>query len=87
MPLAPDWICEVLSPSTEDYDRNTKMPLYAANGVRWAWLIDPIGRTLEVFALGGGDRWKGPQTHRGDVRVRVAPFEAIELNLSVLWAK
>jgi Uma2 family endonuclease len=31
-PLAPDWICEVLSPSTEDFDRKTKMPLYAANG-------------------------------------------------------
>src|SRR5829696_4191700 len=44
-PLAPDWICEVLSPSTEKADRHEKMPLYAREGVRWAWLVDPIART------------------------------------------
>jgi Uma2 family endonuclease len=50
--LAPDWICEVLSKSTEDTDRNEKMPIYAREGVRHAWLIDPITKTLEVFVLG-----------------------------------
>jgi hypothetical protein len=49
--VTPDWICEVLSPSTEDHDRGTKVPLYAHNGVRWVWLVDPIARTLEVYAL------------------------------------
>lgn len=83
--LAPDWVCEVLSPSTEKHDRETKMSLYAENGVPWAWLVDPIARTLEVYALERG-RWNEPTLHEGDARVRVAPFEAVELNLSKLWA-
>ena len=86
-PLAPDWVCEVLSKSTEDHDRAYKMPLYAREGVRHAWLVDPIKRTLEVHVLGEDRRWQEPTIHRGDARVRAVPFDAIELNLSVLWAK
>jgi Uma2 family endonuclease len=86
-PLPPDWVCEVLSPSTEEHDRKTKMPFYAHNGVPWAWLVDPIARTLEVYVLGEGRRWKEPVIHRGDARVRAVPFDAIELDLSVLWVK
>lgn len=85
--LAPDWICEILSPSTEAFDREEKMPLYAREGVRHAWLLDPIARTLEVYALGPGRRWGPAHTHRESVRVRAQPFEAIELDLTVLWAK
>jgi Uma2 family endonuclease len=84
--LAPDWICEVLSKSTEDVDRDEKMPIYAREGVRHAWLIDPVARTLEVHALGAGGVWGKPLVHRDLERVRVEPFEAIELDLSVLWA-
>jgi Uma2 family endonuclease len=86
-PLAPDWICEVLSPSTEDHDRWTKMPLYAANGVPWAWLIDPIKCTLEVYVLGESRRWNEPTIYHGNTGVRAVPFDAIELDLSVLWTK
>jgi Uma2 family endonuclease len=85
--LAPDWICEVLSPSTEQYDRETKMPLYAAHGVQWAWLVDPLAKKLEVYALGEAGRWGKPSRHGEADRVRAAPFDAIELDLSVLWAK
>lgn len=85
--LAPDWICEVLSPSTVKEDRNEKMPLYAREGVNWAWLVDPIARTLEVYVLGEGRRWKEPTIHRGDARVRAVPFDAIEFNLADLWVK
>jgi Uma2 family endonuclease len=49
--VVPDWLCEVLSPSTEVYDRATKLPLFAAYGARHAWLLDPDARTLEVFTL------------------------------------
>jgi Uma2 family endonuclease len=84
--LAPDWICEVLSKSTEDVDREEKMPVYAREGVRHAWLIDPIERTLEVFVLEGWRCMDGG-TWRDSARVRVAPFDAIELDLSVLWTK
>jgi Uma2 family endonuclease len=85
--LAPDWICEVLSKSTEDFDREQKMPTYAREGVRFAWLIDPIARSFEAYALGAGRRWTAPSVHRGAAaRVRVPPFEAVELDLSVLWS-
>jgi Uma2 family endonuclease len=83
--LSPDWVCEVLSPSTEDHDRRTKMPLYAHNGVRWAWLVDPVARTLEVYVLGGNRKWERPTIHRDDARVPVVPFDAIELDLAELW--
>ncbi|WP_441289454.1 Uma2 family endonuclease [Sorangium sp. KYC3313] len=84
--LSPDWVCEVLSPSTEKVDRNDKMPIYAREGVQTAWLVDPIERTLEVYSLVPHRGWAAVGTHRGAARVRVAPFQAIELDLSVLWA-
>jgi Uma2 family endonuclease len=84
--LAPDWMCEVLSPSTAAFDRAEKMPLYAREGVRHAWLVDPIARTLEVFELERG-RWMLAGVHRDAARVRAVPFDAIELDLSVLWTK
>jgi hypothetical protein len=84
--LAPDWVCEVVSPSTEAHDRERKLPLYGKHGVRHAWLLDPLRCTLEVFSL-GKRRWGKPVIHRGDARVRVPPFEAIEIDLSIFWVK
>lgn len=83
--LAPDWVCEVLSPSTAGYDRSTKMPLYAREGVRHAWLVDPALRTLEIFILGADGKWDLGDVHRDDAVVRAPPFEAIEVQLGVLW--
>ncbi|WP_342673899.1 Uma2 family endonuclease [Chondromyces crocatus] len=83
--LAPDWICEVLSPSTATDDRFDKLPIYAREGVTWVWLVDPIKRTLEVQHLGPRKRWETELLVKGDVVVRAAPFDAIELPLSILW--
>ena len=83
--LAPDWVCEVLSPSTERYDRDVKLPVYAREGVRHAWLVDPIERTLEVYELTRG-RWELRAEHVGEELVRAVPFDAIELELAALWA-
>jgi Uma2 family endonuclease len=82
--LAPDWVCEVLSPSTEAVDRGVKMPLYATHGVRYAWLIDPMEQSLEGFRLEAG-RWRQMILARGEERVRVEPFEALEIDLARLW--
>ncbi len=82
--LAPDWVCEVLSPSTEALDRAAKLPVYAREGVRHVWLLDPIACTLEHFRLEGA-RYLLLVTHSGKARVRVEPFEAIELELAWLW--
>jgi Uma2 family endonuclease len=84
--LPPDWICEVLSDSTERVDREDKMPIYATHGVRHAWLVDPIRRTLEIYRL-RARRWRAIATHHDDQRVRAEPFDAIELDLSLLWRK
>jgi Uma2 family endonuclease len=84
--LAPDWIGEVVSPSTEDHDRDVKMPVYAREGVLHAWLVDPIAKTLEVYTLDADKRYREPATYRDLDVVRAAPFDAIELELSALWA-
>ncbi len=83
--LAPDWLCEVLSRSTEKLDRAEKLPIYAAQGVRHVWLIHPLNRTLEVLRLHEG-KWLTLAVHHDDQRVRAEPFDAIELDLAVLWA-
>lgn len=82
--LAPNWVCEILSPSTERVDRALKLPAYAAAGVQHAWLIQPRDRTLEVLRLHEG-KWLVIGVHQDDQRVRAEPFDAIELDLAVLW--
>ena len=83
--LAPDWVCEVLSPSTERIDRVRKLRIYAAAGVPHAWLVNPIARTLEVLRLRDGSWTLVAVCGDTDV-VRAEPFEAIELELGRLWA-
>jgi Uma2 family endonuclease len=82
--VAPDWICEVLSSSTGIEDRTVKLPLYARAKVQHVWLLDPEARTLEVFRLEASG-WMLVATHGGDARIRAEPFDAVELDLSVLW--
>lgn len=84
--LAPDWVCEVVSPSTEAVDRGEKLPIYARERVSHAWLVDPIVRTLEVFRL-DGEGWRLVGTWRDDAKVRAEPFDAIELELGALWSR
>lgn len=84
--LAPDWVCEVLSRSTEKLDRDKKLPYYAAHRVRHVWLVDPIDKRLEVYTLGDVGGWLEVRTYEGDVSVRAEPFDAIELDLSALWS-
>lgn len=84
--LAPDWVCEVLSPSTAATDRAEKMPIYAREQVEHLWLVDPVAKTLEACHLEDG-RWVLVGTWRDNAKVRVAPFDAFELELAGLWAK
>jgi len=84
--LAPDWVCEILSPSTATTDRAIKMPIYAREGVEHLWLVDPDARTLEVYALREERRWLLLDTLKDDDGVRQPPFDAIEFPLATLWA-
>ena len=83
-PLAPDWVCEILSPSTASLDRAKKLAVYAREGVAHAWLVDPDVRTLEVLRLEAG-RWTILATHVGNEVVRAKPFADIDLELALLW--
>jgi len=83
--LSPDWICEVLSPATEKRDRSAKLSIYARERVPNAWLINPVQRTVEVLRL-ASDKWLTLAVHHDDQRVRAEPFDAIELDLAILWA-
>ena len=81
--LAPDWVCEVLSKSTEAIDRGKKLRIYAREGVAHAWFVDPLARTLEVLSPEAG-RWAQLGRHEGEAKVRAAPFDSIELDLGSL---
>jgi Uma2 family endonuclease len=82
--LAPDWVCEVVSPSTGRLDRGQKMRIYARAGVASLWLLDPVARTLETYVLDAG-RWIVAATHGGEDVVRAEPFSTIELALARWW--
>jgi Uma2 family endonuclease len=82
--LAPDWVCEVLSPSTQRFDRLTKLPRYALAGVRHLWLVDPLTRRLEVY--GRLDlAWVLLEEYSGEAAVSAPPFEAIPVELAGVW--
>ena len=83
--VTPDWVCEVLSPSTASLDRVKKLAIYAREQVAFAWLVDPLGRTLEVLRLEAG-RWVLLSAHAGSEVVRAEPFGEIDLELASLWA-
>lgn len=82
--LAPDWVCEVLSPGTRQFDLTEKRSLYGQQGVEYLWFVDPIARTLEAFVNRNGD-WTLITALKDDEAVSVPPFDAIEFPLSALW--
>jgi len=84
--LAPDWVCEVLSKSTRRIDKIQKMRIYAREGVRNVWHVDPVAQTLEIFRL-EGNHWLLVDSVAGDERVRAEPFESFELKLALVWAE
>ena len=84
--LVPDWICEVLSPSTARLDRAQKLLRYAEHGVEYAWLVDPRELTLEVYERHSA-AWLLTAVHEGPARVRAKPFAEIELDLARWWVE
>ena len=87
--VVPDWVCQILSPSTASKDREIKLPLYAHYGVAFAWLIDPKRRTLEAHGLEPGGpgtgRWRLLAEASGEDCVKVPPFGELALELATLW--
>lgn len=84
--LAPDWVCEVLSPSTAGFVRGEKRKLLHEHQVPWLWLIDPEAKTLEIF-VHEAKGYRVVDVYTGEVEIRAAPFDAIELDLGLLWSR
>ena len=82
----PDWVCEILSPSTGKVDVEVKMPLYAQAGIGHLWFIDPIAKTLQAFELRKG-KWAQIADLKDADTVSVSPFDAIDFDLSELWLR
>ncbi len=87
IPVAPDWVCEVLSPSTFRNDKVRKMPLYARHGIGHIWLIDPAAMTMDAFKLGSDCGWLLLGSFAENDKVRAEPFQEIEINLEDLWVR
>jgi len=82
--LVPDWVCEVLSPSTAGRDTIIKMPLYLQAGVAWAWIVDPTAQRVEVYRAGDNE-WLPAGALEGPGLITLPPFDTVELDLSPLW--
>lgn len=83
--VVPDWLCEILSPTTAKKDCVVKLPIYARYGVPYVWLVDPLAQTLEAFELQQGRRTL-IATLKDDDPVAVPPFDAVAFSLADLWA-
>ncbi len=82
--VAPDWVCEMVTPTTAAFDRTQTLPIYCREQVPYVWFIEPLARTLEAY-LRGPERWELLACFCDDALVRVAPFDAIEFELGRLW--
>lgn len=85
--VAPDWVCEILSPGSARIDRVRKMRIHAQLEIPHCWLLDPIARTLEVYTRGPDGLWRLDSSHGDQERVRAAPFEAVELEMGLWWGE
>ena len=87
--VVPDWVCEVISPSSATTDRIRKLRIYARAGVQYAWIIDPLAKSLEVYR-NTSEAWllvQGFSADEGDTLVRAEPFTDIELDLAAMWQR
>jgi Uma2 family endonuclease len=82
--IAPDWVCEVLSPSTAARDKVQKRNLYAEHGIGHYWIGDVDARSWEAFALENG-RWLLAGSVDEVAVAAIPPFEAIELEVGRLF--
>jgi Uma2 family endonuclease len=82
--VVPDWVCEVISPSSRGYDRVAKWNVYAKHGVSYYWIIDPEAKSVEAFKLDRGS-WRSIGAFKGVGKMRAEPFDAIEIDLKWLW--
>lgn len=84
MEVAPDWLCEVLSASTRNFDLTEKRAVYGRAGVRHLWFVDPQSKTLEAFENRDG-AWVLLDALGGEAAVALPPFAELSFPLETLW--
>jgi Uma2 family endonuclease len=84
--VAPDWVCEILSPSTHRLDKMKKMPIYAEHAVGYLWLLDPVAKILDTYRL-KSNQWLPLDRFYENDKIRSEPCEEIEFDLEDLWPK
>ena len=82
--VVPDWVCEILSPTTRRHDMLRKQPYYAKVGVPFMWLVDIEARVLTVYRLESSD-WRMIGTYCDESEARIEPFDAVALELGDWW--
>lgn len=82
--VVPDWVCEVLSPSTRGYDLVIKRRFYAEIGVPYLWYVEPLAKAITASKQVGGQWMEIGAWGKGE-KARIEPFEAVELDLSGWW--
>lgn len=84
--VVPDWVCEVLSPSTHRRDRGLKADLWLGHGLMHLWLVDPATELVEAFVASEG-RWARLGAWGGDDMIQVDPFPTLDIALGPLWGR
>ncbi len=82
--VIPQWVCEIISPSSVRMDKVLKATLYAECEIGHYWLADPDQKTLEIRRL-VNSQWVVVNTFEGSEKVRAEPFEAVEIDLGSFW--
>lgn len=81
---APDWIVEILSPSTAGKDQILKRALYEREGVREYWLVHPVDRIVTIYRLGAEGHYQQADVHELSGTLAVAAVPGVEIDFD-LW--
>ncbi|MDP9011555.1 MAG: Uma2 family endonuclease [Pseudomonadota bacterium] len=82
---APDWVVEVLSPTTAAHDQTTKLAAYERARVPEVWLVHPLDRVLTVYRL-EGDRFSRPSIHELGGRTPVTAVSGLVIDWDLVQA-
>ena len=83
--VAPDWVCEILSPSTEKYDKGDKRPSMLCTASTISWHLDPRSKLLEVFVRQDQELAADPHVLQDEDEVTAPPFDQLTFSLGLLW--
>lgn len=78
---APDFIIEILSPSTLTKDIYFKRDIYEKNGVKEYWIIDPAEQVVIIYLLGEDKKYGKPEVRAGNGKLKSVAIEGLEIDL------